>query len=519
MSRKAVRLSLAAIVIVGHRCGVVFAQDKRAAAGGDVHVQVEDGLRLRRRHGRRRPGAARRRVRRHAQGRQAFVAHQDPGELHPGDDQVGGRHLGPRGAGDAERRERPPDFRDLSRSIRKGDQFVRTETLTQDIIKVGKLSSSHLRIDDEAVSRMHAVIEIAGPGEIYIIDLGSTKGTLVNGQKVNKTKLQSGDQIVLGGTKLVVTVGEPVAAQSDDGPTQVQMPPQTQQPQVPAARADGDGHVARADGAADAPDGAAAGAELPAAAGVSRRRRRRSRRRRSSSRRRPRAAARRAGVRAAARRSAATCRRRRRLRRADAVAVRGAAAGGCAAIAAVAADAFTPPPGFDPSAVEVQDGSRAIEVNAMFEDAIVEVAPPLEPDGRASSRARPRVSSARAPSRSAISFITLHRRLRRRSARCARRGRRGTPPASRTTSSSCRARGRSSTSSSSLCAGVRHLRAVPRPVPPASTSAGRATSPSARTRTRCSTRRASTCRWARSRSCTRRAPTTSCSSRSRCRAT
>ena len=34
---------------------------------------------------------------------------------------------------------------------------------------------------------------------------------------------------------------------------------------------------------------------------------------------------------------------------------------------------FTPPPGFDPSAVEVQDGSRAIEVDAMFEDAIVEV--------------------------------------------------------------------------------------------------------------------------------------------------
>src|SRR3954453_17560508 len=117
----------------------------------------------------------------------------------------------------------------------KGDQYVRTETLTQDIIKVGKLSSSHLRIDDEAVSRMHAVIEIAGPGEIYIIDLGSTKGTLVNGQKVNKTKLQSGDQVVLGGTKLVVTVGDPAASQADDGPTQVQMPPQSAPAPVPAA--------------------------------------------------------------------------------------------------------------------------------------------------------------------------------------------------------------------------------------------------------------------------------------------
>src|SRR5579864_5552511 len=94
----------------------------------------------------------------------------------------------------------------------KGDQFVRTETLTQDIIKVGKLSSSHLRIDDEDVSRMHAVIEVTSPQEIYIIDLGSTKGTLVNGSKVNKCKLQSGDEVLLGSTRLVVKIGAPVAA-------------------------------------------------------------------------------------------------------------------------------------------------------------------------------------------------------------------------------------------------------------------------------------------------------------------
>src|SRR5437764_10783379 len=118
----------------------------------------------------------------------------------------------------------------LSFQIFKGDTLVRSETLTQDIIKIGKLSSSHLRIDDESVSRMHAVIEIAGPGEIYIIDLGSTKGTLVNGQKVNKCKLQSGDSIVLGSTKIVVTMGEPIAASTDDGPTQVQAPPTTPAP-------------------------------------------------------------------------------------------------------------------------------------------------------------------------------------------------------------------------------------------------------------------------------------------------
>src|SRR3954454_12784960 len=127
----------------------------------------------------------------------------------------------------------------LTFQIFNGDTLVRTETLTQDIIKIGKLSSSHLRIDDESVSRMHAVIEIAGPGEIYIIDLGSTKGTLVNGQKVNKAKVQSGDTIVLGDTRIVVSVGEAVASQSDDGPTRVEVQPSSAPKQtqmgIPAA--------------------------------------------------------------------------------------------------------------------------------------------------------------------------------------------------------------------------------------------------------------------------------------------
>lgn len=104
--------------------------------------------------------------------------------------------------------------------IYKGDTFVREETLTQPVIKVGKLSSSHLRLDDDTVSRMHAVIEVTGPGDISIIDLGSTKGTFVNGQKVNKAKIQSRDQIVVGETRIEITVGG--KEDEDDSPTKVQ---------------------------------------------------------------------------------------------------------------------------------------------------------------------------------------------------------------------------------------------------------------------------------------------------------
>src|SRR3954463_5860351 len=93
----------------------------------------------------------------------------------------------------------------LKFQIYRGDELVREEVLNQDVIKVGKLASSHLRIDDETVSRMHAVIEIAGPDDVSLIDLGSTRGTTVNGERITKTRLQSGDEVTFGDARVVVT--------------------------------------------------------------------------------------------------------------------------------------------------------------------------------------------------------------------------------------------------------------------------------------------------------------------------
>ena len=124
----------------------------------------------------------------------------------------------------------------LTFEVYKGKELIQTLTLSQDIIKVGKLSSSHLRIEDESVSRMHAVIEVTSPGEITIIDLGSTRGTLVNGQKVNKQKLKSGDELLLGDIRVVLSVGEPISVESPQpqgggqlvGETTLETPPPIQ---------------------------------------------------------------------------------------------------------------------------------------------------------------------------------------------------------------------------------------------------------------------------------------------------
>ena len=103
----------------------------------------------------------------------------------------------------------------LTFRIFKGDQLLREERLSLSVIKVGKVPSAHLKLDDETVSRMHAIIEVNGPGDVSIIDLGSTKGTFVNGQKVNKAKLQSGDTInVEAGRQHRVANGSPDATTS-----------------------------------------------------------------------------------------------------------------------------------------------------------------------------------------------------------------------------------------------------------------------------------------------------------------
>jgi pSer/pThr/pTyr-binding forkhead associated (FHA) protein len=130
----------------------------------------------------------------------------------------------------------------LTFRIFKGDQLIREERLSLSVIKLGKVPSAHLKLDDETVSRMHAIIEVNGPGDVSIIDLGSTKGTFVNGQKVNKAKLQSGDTIVVGETRIELAIG---AEEGADEATKVNTPAipaspndvvaSTPRPQIPLA--------------------------------------------------------------------------------------------------------------------------------------------------------------------------------------------------------------------------------------------------------------------------------------------
>jgi len=55
-------------------------------------------------------------------------------------------------------------------------------------------TQADLRLDDSNVSRQHAAIERVGDGW-YVVDLGSTNGVYVGGQRVTRHRLASGDVI------------------------------------------------------------------------------------------------------------------------------------------------------------------------------------------------------------------------------------------------------------------------------------------------------------------------------------
>jgi TonB family protein len=103
------------------------------------------------------------------------------------------------------------DQKTLVFEIYRGDQHLRTERIARDIVKIGNLPTSHLQINDPQVSGIHAVIEVSGD-EVHCIDLGSAFGTKINGERINKAQLRSGDVLEFGMCRVVFTVDEPKPA-------------------------------------------------------------------------------------------------------------------------------------------------------------------------------------------------------------------------------------------------------------------------------------------------------------------
>jgi adenylate cyclase len=68
---------------------------------------------------------------------------------------------------------------------------------------IGRSEDNAVVLPDCWLSRNHAMLQSMGPGEFYLIDLGSRNGTFVNGRRVNvPVALQDGDRLVFGQTEI-----------------------------------------------------------------------------------------------------------------------------------------------------------------------------------------------------------------------------------------------------------------------------------------------------------------------------
>lgn len=72
---------------------------------------------------------------------------------------------------------------------------------------IGRGSDADLRINDPGISRSHAQIRVSGSSDtlqVDIVDLGSTNGIVVDGQKVRHAVLGEGSRIEIGSTRMLV---------------------------------------------------------------------------------------------------------------------------------------------------------------------------------------------------------------------------------------------------------------------------------------------------------------------------
>jgi hypothetical protein len=82
----------------------------------------------------------------------------------------------------------------------------RTHQVTSPVTVLGRGAEADVVVDDAGVSRRHAEIHTEG-GRVRVVDLGSTNGTFVDGERIGTGELADGSRITIGRTRIVVHIG------------------------------------------------------------------------------------------------------------------------------------------------------------------------------------------------------------------------------------------------------------------------------------------------------------------------
>ena len=81
--------------------------------------------------------------------------------------------------------------------------------LSKSRVTLGRGLTNDIVIEDSKMSRAHARIEVDDEGQVKLVDLGSTNGSRLNGEKVTEAQVKPGDVITLGSAQLRYQVATP----------------------------------------------------------------------------------------------------------------------------------------------------------------------------------------------------------------------------------------------------------------------------------------------------------------------
>jgi pSer/pThr/pTyr-binding forkhead associated (FHA) protein len=122
----------------------------------------------------------------------------------------------------------------LSFEVFRGSEFILREQFTAEGATIGKGAAATIRIEDEALADLQALIKLNDDGTVQLLDLIG-EGLKVNGAKVVNAPLNDGDTIEIGEIKIVVSIGKedsasndeptPLASQDENAPLVAQDPP------------------------------------------------------------------------------------------------------------------------------------------------------------------------------------------------------------------------------------------------------------------------------------------------------
>ncbi len=89
--------------------------------------------------------------------------------------------------------------------LQRGDDRVVMPIVLRETL-IGRIDSNHLILDDASISRIHARM-LLSDRKVEIEDCGSTLGTQVNGELIDRATLKHGDVVKLGAVSFRLSAG------------------------------------------------------------------------------------------------------------------------------------------------------------------------------------------------------------------------------------------------------------------------------------------------------------------------